>query len=167
MNLATIDIGTNTTLLLVARTGPSVEVLADRRGDHAGSAAASARDVGARGRSTPRRSRARWRCCATTPRSRARHGARIAAVGTEALRRAPNAAAFLGPAAEILGTPVEVIDGEREAALTFRAVVASFPDLRPARWPSSTSAAARRRSCSPPAARSGFRRQPAARTPSG
>jgi exopolyphosphatase/guanosine-5'-triphosphate,3'-diphosphate pyrophosphatase len=57
-----------------------------------------------------------------------RHGARIAAVGTEALRRAANAAAFLGPAAEILGTEVEVIDGEREAALTFRAVVASFPD---------------------------------------
>src|SRR5262249_44985993 len=56
-----------------------------------------------------------------------RHGARIAAVGTEALRRAPNAAAFLEPAAEILGAPVEVIDGAREAALTFKAVVASFP----------------------------------------
>jgi exopolyphosphatase/guanosine-5'-triphosphate,3'-diphosphate pyrophosphatase len=57
-----------------------------------------------------------------------RHGARIAVVGTEALRRAANAAAFLGPAAEILGTEVEVIDGEREAALTFRAVVTSFAD---------------------------------------
>jgi exopolyphosphatase/guanosine-5'-triphosphate,3'-diphosphate pyrophosphatase len=58
------------------------------------------------------------------------HQARIAAIGTEALRRAPNAAAFLDPAAEILGTQIEVIDGEREAALTFRAVVASFPDLQ-------------------------------------
>jgi exopolyphosphatase/guanosine-5'-triphosphate,3'-diphosphate pyrophosphatase len=58
-----------------------------------------------------------------------RHGARIAAVGTEALRRAGNAAAFLGPAAEILGTEVEVIDGDREAALTFRAVVESFPGV--------------------------------------
>ena len=55
-------------------------------------------------------------------------GARIAAVGTEALRRAPNAADFLRPAAEILGTEIAVIDGAREAALTFRAVVASFPD---------------------------------------
>ena len=55
-------------------------------------------------------------------------GARIAAVGTEALRRAPNGADFLAPAAEILGSPVEVIDGAREAALTFRAAVESFPD---------------------------------------
>ena len=31
------------------------------------------------------------------------------------------------PPREILGVPVEVIDGEREAALTFRAVAASFP----------------------------------------
>lgn len=49
-------------------------------------------------------------------------------MGTEALRRAPNGADFLGPAAEILGVPVEVIDGQREAALTFRAVVESFPE---------------------------------------
>ena len=55
------------------------------------------------------------------------HGARIAAIGTEALRRAPNGADFLGPAAEILGVPVEVIDGAREAALTFRAATSSFP----------------------------------------
>ena len=58
-----------------------------------------------------------------------RHQARIAAIGTEALRRAPNADEFLGPAAEILGAPVEVIDGDREAALTYRAVAASFPAL--------------------------------------
>ena len=30
MTLATIDIGTNTTLLLIARSGPTVEVLEDR-----------------------------------------------------------------------------------------------------------------------------------------
>ena len=77
-----------------------------------------------------RRSRARWRVLREFAAAARRHDARIAAIGTEALRRAPNAAAFLGPAAEILGTEVEVIDGEREAALTFRAVVASFPDLR-------------------------------------
>src|SRR5205814_8837638 len=56
------------------------------------------------------------------------HGATIRAVGTEALRRAPNAAAFLEPPARILGGPVEVIDGAREAALTCRATVASFPE---------------------------------------
>ncbi|MES1166314.1 MAG: Ppx/GppA family phosphatase, partial [Verrucomicrobiota bacterium] len=59
-----------------------------------------------------------------------RAGARIAGVGTEALRRAPNGADFLLPAAEILGVPIEVIDGQREAALTFRAVVESFPEAR-------------------------------------
>ena len=59
-----------------------------------------------------------------------RAGARIAAVGTEALRRAPNGADFLRPAAEILGVPIEVIDGQREAALTFRAVIESFPEMR-------------------------------------
>jgi exopolyphosphatase/guanosine-5'-triphosphate,3'-diphosphate pyrophosphatase len=56
-------------------------------------------------------------------------GAPLAAVGTEGLRRASNAQEFLGPAARILGTPVEVISGDREAALTFRAALTSFPEL--------------------------------------
>jgi exopolyphosphatase/guanosine-5'-triphosphate,3'-diphosphate pyrophosphatase len=58
----------------------------------------------------------------------ARHRAQVFAVGTEALRRAPNAAEFLVPAAALLGCPIEVIDGTREADLTFRAVVESFPE---------------------------------------
>ncbi|MFW6067784.1 MAG: hypothetical protein ACOC97_05545 [Myxococcota bacterium] len=44
---------------------------------------------------------------------------RLAAVGTSALRDARNGHAFLEPAAAILGSPVEVITGEREAQLTF------------------------------------------------
>jgi exopolyphosphatase/guanosine-5'-triphosphate,3'-diphosphate pyrophosphatase len=124
MPLATIDIGTNTTLLLVARSEPTVEVLAERaeitrlgRGiGHQGALDATAIE----------RTLAALRQFAEIARQ---HGARIAAVGTEALRRAPNAAAFLDPAAQILGTPVEVIDGQREAALTFAAVAASFPDV--------------------------------------
>jgi len=123
MNLATIDIGTNTTLLLVAGTDPSVAVLEERA-----EITRLGRGIGREGALDPEaiaRTLAVLREYAATAR---RHGARIAAVGTEALRRAPNATAFLGPAAEILGTEVEVIDGEREAALTFRAVVESFPD---------------------------------------
>jgi exopolyphosphatase / guanosine-5'-triphosphate,3'-diphosphate pyrophosphatase len=125
MNLATIDIGTNTTLLLVARTDPAIDVIEERaeitrlgRGIGSNGALdgeAIARTLGA------------LRDFAAIAR---RHDARIAAVGTEALRRAANAAAFLEPAAEILGTQVEVIDGRREAALTFGAVVAAFPDVR-------------------------------------
>jgi exopolyphosphatase/guanosine-5'-triphosphate,3'-diphosphate pyrophosphatase len=123
MNLATIDIGTNTTLLLVARVAPNVEVLEERA-----EITRLGRGIGRQGALDPEavaRTLAVLREFASAAR---RHGARVAAVGTEALRRAPNAAAFLGPAAEILGTQVEVIDGEREAALTFRAVVESFPD---------------------------------------
>jgi exopolyphosphatase/guanosine-5'-triphosphate,3'-diphosphate pyrophosphatase len=124
MNLATIDVGTNTTLLLVARATPEVEVLADRA-----EITRLGRGIGRTGALDPEaiaRTLAVLRDYAALAQA---HGARIAAVGTEALRRAPNAAAFLGPAAEILGTEVEVIDGEREAALTFRAVAASFADV--------------------------------------
>jgi exopolyphosphatase/guanosine-5'-triphosphate,3'-diphosphate pyrophosphatase len=123
MNLATIDIGTNTTLLLVARMNPTVEVLEERA-----EITRLGRGIGrqgALGAEAIARTLAVLREYAAIAR---RHGARVAAVGTEALRRAANAAAFLGPAAEILGTEVEVIDGEREASLTFRAVVTSFPD---------------------------------------
>ena len=125
MNLATIDIGTNTTLLLVARTEPvpaAIEEQAEitRLGRGIGRNGALDGEAIARTLAVLRR-------FADIAR---RHDARVAAVGTEALRRAPNADAFLGPAAEILGTTVDVIDGEREAALTFRAVVASFGDLR-------------------------------------
>jgi exopolyphosphatase/guanosine-5'-triphosphate,3'-diphosphate pyrophosphatase len=122
--LATIDVGTNTTLLLVARAenAGAVTVLDERaeitrlgRGIGLGGA------LGAEGIS---RTLDVLRGYAALARQ---HGARIAAVGTEALRRAPNGSDFLGPAAEILGVPVEVIDGAREAALTFRAAAASFP----------------------------------------
>jgi exopolyphosphatase/guanosine-5'-triphosphate,3'-diphosphate pyrophosphatase len=126
MTLATIDIGTNTTLLLVASTrGSDVAVLEERA------------EITRLGRGIGRNGALDVEAIARTlavlqefAAAARRHDARIAVIGTEALRRAPNAAAFLAPAAEILGTPVEVIDGEREAALTFRAVVASFPDLR-------------------------------------
>jgi len=127
MNLATIDIGTNTTLLLVAAAAADraeVEVLADRA-----EITRLGRGIGRDGALAPaaiERTLAALRDYAAIARA---HGARIAAIGTEALRRAANAAAFLDPAAEILGVPVEVIDGEREAALTFRAAAASFPDL--------------------------------------
>jgi exopolyphosphatase/guanosine-5'-triphosphate,3'-diphosphate pyrophosphatase len=121
---ATIDSGTNTTLLLVARAEASgaITVLENRaeitrlgRGIGAGGA------LGAEGIA---RTLDALRAYAAAARQ---HGAPIAAIGTEALRRAPNGADFLGPAAEILGVPVEVIDGAREAALTFRAAAASFP----------------------------------------
>jgi exopolyphosphatase/guanosine-5'-triphosphate,3'-diphosphate pyrophosphatase len=124
--IATIDIGTNTTLLLVARPRPrrdgDAEIL-----EEAAEITRLGRGIGTDGnlgREGIERTLAVLRQYAALA---AKHGAAIAAIGTEALRRAPNAAEFLGPAAQILGAPVEVIEGEREANLTFRAVAASFP----------------------------------------
>jgi len=124
--IATIDVGTNTTLLLVARAG------ARGAGDPIVLAEAAeitrlGRGIGTDGRLGPEgieRTLAALRRYAALA---AEHGAAIAAIGTEALRRAPNAEEFLAPARDILSGPIEVIDGDREAALTFRAVAASFP----------------------------------------
>jgi exopolyphosphatase/guanosine-5'-triphosphate,3'-diphosphate pyrophosphatase len=126
--LATIDVGTNTTLLLVARAEDSGAItVLDERAEitRLGRGIGKVGDGdGALGAPGIARTLAVLRGYAALARE---HGARIAAIGTEALRRAPNGADFLGPAAEILGAPVEVIGGDREAALTFRAAAASFP----------------------------------------
>lgn len=53
----------------------------------------------------------------------------VRAVGTQALREASNAAAFLEPAAQILGREIEVISGDREAQLSHLATVRSLPAL--------------------------------------
>jgi exopolyphosphatase/guanosine-5'-triphosphate,3'-diphosphate pyrophosphatase len=54
---------------------------------------------------------------------------RVGAVGTQALREADNAADFVDPAAEILGAPIEIIEGKREAELVYRATAREFPGL--------------------------------------
>jgi exopolyphosphatase/guanosine-5'-triphosphate,3'-diphosphate pyrophosphatase len=124
--LATIDIGTNTTLLLVARVlgGRDIEVLAERAEiTRLGRGIGRGGELGAVGIDATLGALREYARVAHA------HGAHIAAIGTEGLRRAPNARVFLDAAREILGVEVEVIDGPREAALTFRAVVESFPGL--------------------------------------
>jgi len=123
VRLATIDVGTNTTLLLVAEIqGGSVRVLTERA-----EITRLGRGIGADGglgRTGIERTLAVLTEYAGVA---AEHGAAIHAIGTEALRRAPNADEFLLPAARVLGAPIEVIDGDREAALTFLAAARSFP----------------------------------------
>jgi exopolyphosphatase/guanosine-5'-triphosphate,3'-diphosphate pyrophosphatase len=121
---ATIDIGTNTTLLLVGRAaaGGDVEVLAERA-----EITRLGRGIGTTGVLGSAGITATLDVLRDYTRIARAHGATIAAIGTEGLRRAKNARDFLDPAREILGGDVEVIDGEREAALTFRAVAESFP----------------------------------------
>lgn len=125
--IATIDIGTNTTLLLVARPRPgapaaAAEVLADEAEiTRLGRGIGQDGQLGALGIARTLEALQKYADIA------AQHGARISAIGTEALRRAPNAAAFLEPASRILGVGIDVITGDREAGLTFRAVAESFP----------------------------------------
>ena len=58
------------------------------------------------------------------------HGiAAPAIVATQALREAKNAAAFVEPAQQILGAPIEVIAGAREAELAFLSVARTFTEL--------------------------------------
>lgn len=125
--IATLDIGTNTVLLLVAEPGAGggLEAVRERcefarlgRGlDASGAITDEALE---RGLAVLRDYRA---VCDELGVER------IAAVGTQALREARNARAFLQPASEILGVEVEVIAGEREAELVYRAVSESFPAL--------------------------------------
>ena len=123
MRLAIIDVGTNTTLLLVAEArAESVSVLSDRAEiTRLGRGIGQDGGLGRPGIERTLAVLAKYAAIA------AEHGAIIHAIGTEALRRAPNADEFLLPAARILGAPVEVIDGDREAALTFLAAGRSFP----------------------------------------
>jgi exopolyphosphatase/guanosine-5'-triphosphate,3'-diphosphate pyrophosphatase len=124
VKLATIDIGTNTTLLLVAEgTRPDdVRVVLERAEiTRLGRGIGKDGRLGADGISRTLGVLAEYAALARA------QEARLAAVGTEALRRAPNAEEFLEPAAALLGQPVEVIDGAREASLTFRAAATSFP----------------------------------------
>jgi len=123
VRLATIDIGTNTTLLLVAEARDGeVKVLVERA-----EVTRLGRGIGAEGK-LGQPGIERTLAVLTDYVSIARaHGATIHAIGTEGLRRAPNAHDFLAPAGQILGAPVEVIDGDREAALSFIAAQRSFP----------------------------------------
>jgi exopolyphosphatase/guanosine-5'-triphosphate,3'-diphosphate pyrophosphatase len=122
--IATIDIGTNTTLLLIAEaTHGKISVVEDRA-----EITRLGRGIGVDGklgREGIDQTLAVLSGYAVLARV---HEAPIFAIGTAALRRAPNAADFLCRAAALLDTPVEVIDGEREAALTFLAARLSFPE---------------------------------------
>jgi exopolyphosphatase / guanosine-5'-triphosphate,3'-diphosphate pyrophosphatase len=121
VRIATIDIGTNTTLLLIADTADGA-VVAERA-----EITRLGRGIGADG-GLGKTGIDRTLAVLTDYAALARqHGADLYAIATEGVRRASNAQDFLAPAAEALGRPVEVIDGDREAALTFLAARRSFP----------------------------------------
>jgi len=121
VRIATIDIGTNTTLLLVAESSDASVVAERAEITRLGRGIGADGGLGRQGIDKTLAVLADYAAIAR------QHGANIYAIGTEGLRRASNAQDFLVPAAKALGTAVEVIDGDREAALTFLAARRSFP----------------------------------------
>ncbi len=122
--LATIDVGTNTTLLLVAEEREGRIVVLEDRAEitRLGRGIGSDGRLGQEGINRTLGALSGYAVLARV------HEAPILAIGTEALRHAPNAADFLNRAAALLDTPIEVIAGDREAELTFLAAQRSFPE---------------------------------------
>jgi exopolyphosphatase / guanosine-5'-triphosphate,3'-diphosphate pyrophosphatase len=124
MIIASIDIGTNTILLLVAEVSDngSVRVLHDeqgiaRLGTNVDANRMLARDAMERAAGFLRR----YKHTALS------YGAeRIVAVGTSALRDAGNSLEFCAFIADTVGLPIEILPGEDEARWTFRGGIAEF-----------------------------------------
>jgi exopolyphosphatase/guanosine-5'-triphosphate,3'-diphosphate pyrophosphatase len=127
---AGIDVGTNTALCLIADTdGKTVEAVEDhadivRLGEGLDASGELKPEAIARALLSLRRFVERIRVLGC---------AHVMGVGTEALRRARNGHLFVNEATALLGTVggrFSVIDGEREARLSWRAVRAAFPALQ-------------------------------------
>jgi exopolyphosphatase/guanosine-5'-triphosphate,3'-diphosphate pyrophosphatase len=127
VRLASVDIGSNTLLLLVVERGPDGRLVAVRDECRFGRLGQGLDRSGRLADEAVQRSLA---ICREYRAALDEAGAsRVAAVGTQALREAANAGDFVGPAEAILGVPIEIIAGEREAELVFGSVVAAFPEL--------------------------------------
>lgn len=123
MRVATLDIGTNSVLLLIAETGPKGLVPLFERATitRLGEGVDRTRRLAAAARERT------LACIEDYAREIARHGVeRSAAVGTSALRDAEGGASFSAELAGVLGFTPQVIDGQREAELTFRGALSGL-----------------------------------------
>jgi exopolyphosphatase/guanosine-5'-triphosphate,3'-diphosphate pyrophosphatase len=127
MRVATVDIGSNTLLLLIAEQTPGGELVRVRDECRFGRLGKGLDRSGRLDPDAMQRSLEILREYRGILDEAACD--RIAATGTEALRKAANTLQFLAPAEQILGVPVQVIAGEREAELVYQAVTRSFPEL--------------------------------------
>lgn len=122
-----IDVGTNTLLGLIVERASSLRVL-----DDLGHITRLGRGVDAHGRlASDAIERAMRALTDVVARARA-HGVRderIRAVGTSAMRDASNRDELVDRAARELGIVLEVIPGEREAALTFAGALPGVDDV--------------------------------------
>jgi exopolyphosphatase/guanosine-5'-triphosphate,3'-diphosphate pyrophosphatase len=119
MILAGIDIGTNTIRLLVAETGPGIfrEICSGRTITRLGQGLDRSGII-----SPEAQERSLAALAEFVDHARFHSASSIAAVGTSALRKASNAAAFISTVEEQLGIAVRVITGEEEARLTLLGV---------------------------------------------
>jgi exopolyphosphatase/guanosine-5'-triphosphate,3'-diphosphate pyrophosphatase len=123
MAIAVIDIGTNTLLLLIvdAAMQPVVDLCRFGR---------LGKGLDATGRLADDAIATSLAICREYRQVMNDHGvARPIVIATQAAREAANAADFIAPAEHILGAPIEVIAGEREAELAALAVARSLPEL--------------------------------------
>lgn len=124
MKIATIDIGTHSVLLLIAEKNPdgSVKVLADEATlTRIGEGLGSSDRFGAGGMERTLAVLKKYRALCN------QHGAeKILAVGTAAFRKATNAQEFVRRVEKECGISIEIISGEREAALTWKACETDF-----------------------------------------
>lgn len=128
MHRAVIDIGTNTLLLLIVDDELRRVVDLCRFGR-------LGKGLDASGRLADDAIGKSLEICREYRRVMDEHGvAAPAVIGTQALREAANAAAFVGPAEQILGARIEIIEGTREAQLAALAVARTFPELAGARY---------------------------------
>ncbi len=127
---AVIDVGTNTSLLLLARRAPggALEVALDRATiTRLGEGVAATGALSAVAIERTLDALRAYRIAADNA------GAAIQAVTTEGVRLARNPDDFLIPASAILGVPVEVISGAEEARLSYLSVARETPGTGPLR----------------------------------
>jgi exopolyphosphatase/guanosine-5'-triphosphate,3'-diphosphate pyrophosphatase len=128
MPTAVIDIGTNTLLLLIVDDAMQPVVDLCRFGR-------LGKGLDASGRLADDAIAVSLEICREYRRVMDEHGvARPIVIATQASREARNAADFVAPAEQILGAPIQVIAGEREAELAALAVARTFPELAAARY---------------------------------
>jgi len=123
--VAAIDIGTNSTHLLIAGIDPDLRsfsvLLAEKSTTRLGERDSDTGDLSAEAMA---RTRLVLRHCCELARS---HGVeQIVAVATSAMREAPNGLAFLASLREELSLPVEVISGPEEARLIHLGVLSGM-----------------------------------------
>jgi exopolyphosphatase/guanosine-5'-triphosphate,3'-diphosphate pyrophosphatase len=124
MRIATIDIGTNSVLLLVAESsGGALQPILERA-----TITRLGEGVDRNRRLLPEACERTLACLATYATLIREHGVtQLDAVGTSAMRDAAGGRGFVARAADILGVAPRVIDGQEEARLTFAGALSGLP----------------------------------------